>query len=93
MIPMLILAALLALPAAGASGHASAVVSGNGKIAFANGASELDVINPDGSGQRRLAGCVVANCVIGGYAWSPNGKYVAFLRGVDTKMWLYVVDA
>jgi Tol biopolymer transport system component len=73
----------------------------NGKIAFVDRTNALEVINPNGSALRRLARCPVAitSCVIGGYAWSPNGKQLAFLRGhaggaiTANDLSLYVINA
>jgi len=81
--------------AADAGGRSSAVGHRNGAIAFANGASELDVINPDGSGQRGLSRC---ECFIFAYAWAPSGRHLAYLGAPAVtsgpyKAWLYVVDS
>jgi WD40 repeat protein len=52
----------------------------------------LGLVRPDGSGLRRLIYC---GC--GWFAWSPNGKQLAFLNGYPgptaSKIWLYVVNA
>jgi Tol biopolymer transport system component len=92
----LFLAAPVALSVADAGGRSAVVGHKDGKIAFSNGGSELDAINSDGSGRRALVRCT-ANCLIGGYAWSPRGAQLAFLRGSyaggPPKMWLYVVKA
>jgi Tol biopolymer transport system component len=55
----------------------------NGKIAFITGPGpRLDVINPDGTGQKHLtAPCLGSDCLIEGYAWSPHGTRMAFLQG------------
>ena len=49
----------------------------------------LKVIGPDGSGLRTLTGsggptrkpCVFESCIIAAYAWSPDGRRLAFIRG------------
>jgi Tol biopolymer transport system component len=61
----------------------------NGKIAFVsyNGAPTINVINPDGSGFRRvLPRCFRPGkgCEITGLSWSPGGRKLAFLRGFNT---------
>jgi Tol biopolymer transport system component len=70
----------------GQHGSVAARPIANGKIAYAsrNGARNLFnlyAVNPDGSGRRILARCMSSTCEIGGYAWSPGGKRLAFLRG------------
>jgi Tol biopolymer transport system component len=76
----------------------------NGKIAFFTGQHDphLDVINPDGSGQKHLTalcpGPMHPGCLIEGYAWSPHGTRLAFLQGHPrptghTTMSLFVVNA
>jgi len=72
----------------------------NGKIAFVDRMDNLDVLNPNGSGLRRLARCpaTITSCGITGYAWSPNGKQLAFLRGymggpTPNNLSLYVINA
>jgi Tol biopolymer transport system component len=56
----------------------------------------LGVVRPDGSGLRRLVHC---DCGLAGFAWSPNGKQLAFMGGhlggalTRSKLWLYVVNA
>jgi Tol biopolymer transport system component len=58
----------------------------------------LGVVRPDGSGLRRLTDCP-GRCGLAGFAWSPNGKQLAFFGGhlggalTDSKLWLYVVNA
>jgi Tol biopolymer transport system component len=74
----------------------------NGKIAFFTGQDDphLDVINPDGTGQRHLTALCPGPvyCLILGYAWSPNGTRLAFLQGQPSPtghntMSLFVVNA
>jgi Tol biopolymer transport system component len=76
----------------------------NGKIAFFVGPGDprLDVINPDGTGQKRLTlpcpGRMHPSCDIGGYAWSPNGTRLAFVQGIPgpngpSPMSLFVINA
>jgi Tol biopolymer transport system component len=59
----------------------------NGKIAFVGGFADgsLDVINPDGSGLRRLVRCKTRGCMIIDAVWSPDGRRIAFLRGMPTR--------
>jgi Tol biopolymer transport system component len=81
--------------------QAAAAAPRNGKIAFVDRTETLDVVNPNGAGRRRLVHCPVAItiCEITGYAWAPNGKRLAFLRGhagsADTvsDLSLYVINA
>jgi hypothetical protein len=51
-------------------------------IAFVDRTEALDVVNPNGA-RRRVVHCpaAITSCEITGYAWSPNGKRLAFLRG------------
>jgi Tol biopolymer transport system component len=79
----------------------------NGKIAFSVsndgayrnvGGYRLDVINPDGTGQKHLTALCPADCRIEGIAWSPHGTRLAFLQGesnpwLHTTMSLFVVNA
>jgi Tol biopolymer transport system component len=89
------------VPGLVAPGRAQAARPKNGKIAFVDRTNTLVVTNADGSGRRRLARCqtTITSCVIGGYAWSPNGKQLAFLRGhmggaiTASNFSLYVVKA
>jgi Tol biopolymer transport system component len=58
----------------------------NGRIAFLTMAGEdqlIASINPDGSGRKILARCTkdTGRCTFGRYAWSPDGKRFAYLRG------------
>jgi Tol biopolymer transport system component len=100
-------AALALLACASAAGaardirHGSAVARPivNGKLAYAGSGGgrhpfNLFAVNPDGSSRRIMARCRSSNCQIGGYAWSPNGKRLAFLRGVlGRSLSLFVVRA
>jgi Tol biopolymer transport system component len=62
----------------------------NGKLAYSTRGGvwntvRLYAVDQDGSGGRILARCARSaspDCRIGGYAWSPGGKRIAFLRGV-----------
>ncbi len=80
--------------AAGASLHRMS----NGKIAFLSGFGDrsLDVINPDGSGLRRLTRCMTRGCEVSDAVWSPDGRHIAFLRG-GTSLYrdesVYLIDA
>jgi len=70
------------------SGIGAARTVHNGKIALLTD-SYLEVVNPDGSGVRRLTGsglsggkaCSYPACVIAADAWSPDGTRLAFVRG------------
>jgi Tol biopolymer transport system component len=69
------------------------------RIAFFDG-RDLKLSRADGSGVRRLATCgATPICAIVQYAWSPNGRRIAFLRGnLDVgdgtgKLSLFVVNA
>jgi Tol biopolymer transport system component len=89
------------VPALAAPLRADTVRPKNGKIAFVDRTNTLVVTKANGSGRRRLARCptTITNCVIAGYAWSPNGKQLAFLRGhsesafTDGNLSLYVVNS
>ena len=81
----------------------------NGQIAYQieGGKRGLKFVNPDGSGLRYATGYVcrasVAHCNDfdgpGGFAWSPDGKQLAYLAGQDTadgspdELTLYLVGA
>jgi WD40-like Beta Propeller Repeat len=76
----------------------------NGKIAFFAGPDGpgLDVINPDGTGRKRLTlpcpGPILPPCFIKAYAWSPHGTRMAFVQGYPNRdrhntMSLFVVNA
>ena len=80
----------------------------NGKIAFSDAPasdeppalpSDLYVIDPDGTKRQRLSQCRDRNCVVRAFAWSPNGRRLAFLRGTmggvssAPDLALYIVDA
>jgi Tol biopolymer transport system component len=74
------------------------IATHNGKIAFISGWS-LEFANPDGSGVRHV-GAVPHQCDVPGYsrgvgcfAWSPNGKQLAYLAGGSHKLTLYLVSA
>lgn len=61
----------------------------------------LAVVNPDGSGLRRLTDCPgrAGDCWFVWYGWSPDGKRLAFLAGhvgvavTASNLFLYVVNA
>ena len=64
-------------------GSANPALTHSGKIAFADlraGYESLDVININGTGLGRLAGCAAPGCFFAGYRWSPDGRQMAFLR-------------
>jgi Tol biopolymer transport system component len=79
--------------------RAEAVRPKNGKIAFVDRTNALVAVNANGSRLRRLVRCpaAITDCGIGGYAWSPNGKQLAFMRGrlgiVVSDLSLYVINA
>jgi Tol biopolymer transport system component len=65
---------------------------GNGLIAFTRGGPDagLYVVNPDGSGTRRLT----AEASNTDATWSPDGSSIAFVRGfVDVPAGIYVMNA
>jgi Tol biopolymer transport system component len=82
---MALVSGLLAAPIAASSSGPKK----NGSIAFlrARGGSwpvfRIDTIKPDGSGLRTLARCAKdeRSCSFSLYAWSPDGKRFAYLRG------------
>jgi Tol biopolymer transport system component len=94
-------ALLACVSAAGAAretgpGTVGASLIANGKLAYSSSGrpANLYAVNPDGSGRRILARCRKIECQIGGYAWSPNGRRLAFLRGVrGGNLSLFVVRA
>jgi len=73
----------LPVPVIAAPLRADTVRPKNGKTAFVDRTNTLVVTNANDSGRRRLARCpaTITSCVISGYAWSPNGKQLALLRG------------
>src|SRR6266705_2418504 len=60
-------------------GAAASLQVKNGKIAFRDQNGSLKVINPDGSGTRTLTRS--GTKTITAFAWAPNGRHIAFLRG------------
>jgi Tol biopolymer transport system component len=71
----------------------------NGKIAFIGFTDgSLDVLNPDGSGLRRLARCKTIRCGISNAVWSPHGARLAFFQGYQnpngpSSVSLFVINA
>ena len=91
----------LPVPVIAAPLRADTVRPKNGKIAFVDRTNTLEAVNANGSRPGRLARCptAITSCVIAGYAWSPNGKQLAFLRGhiggaiTASNLSLYVVNS
>jgi Tol biopolymer transport system component len=106
---VLVAVAAIGLASGGARSSSSAAGVRNGKIAFSESEivgphgtgppSTLYVINPDGSGRRRLTGCGERLCALRTFSWSPDGRRLAFLRGPlgafeqPTELTLHVIDA
>ena len=66
------------------------------KLAYVSASRlELDVVNADGSGRKRLTRCQSASvCRIGELAWSPGAGRIAFYRGLwHRNMSLFVINA
>jgi hypothetical protein len=82
-----------AVLAAGPVATGSAVAPGtNGPIAFVTGtgsASEIWIVNPDGSGLTRLTSNAVAD---ESPAWSPDGTRIAFVSARDGNEEIYVMN-
>ena len=91
-----------------ASSFVAARSISNGKIAFSEPSesgsfygipSNLYVIDPDGSNREQLSECTDRNCIVRAFAWSPNGRRLAFVRGsmgsitAGPDLSLYVIDA
>jgi TolB protein len=82
------------------------IASHNGKVVFVGGGGRrfsgryvLWFANPDGSGMRGIGG-VPESCVGAGrsggascFAWSPDGRQLAYLAGGSHKLTLYLVGA
>jgi Tol biopolymer transport system component len=100
--------AVTGAPSDAARGAASATTISNGKIAFSEAVasgglfrfpSDLFVIDPDGSNRQRLSHCTVQNCMVRAFAWSPDGRRLAFVRGAAgggqslPNLSLYVIGA
>jgi Tol biopolymer transport system component len=72
----------------------------NGLLVVLDDTNALAVVNPDGSRQRRLTTCpgVVGDCDFRWYAWSPDGRRLAFLAGhsggalTASNLFLYVIN-
>jgi Tol biopolymer transport system component len=85
-------------PHRGSTPAGAGIAAKNGQIAFVNGRS-LEIANPDGSGLRDV-GAVPDGCDGTVYdrgavcfAWSPNGKQLAYLAGGSHKLTLYLLGA
>jgi Tol biopolymer transport system component len=79
----------------------------NGKVAFSDTgpsspfglAADLFLIEPDGSNRQRLTECTTRNCIVRAFAWSPDGRRLAFTRGSmggprsRADLSLYVIEA
>lgn len=86
------------------SAPASQVAHANGVLAIVDQSpldrNTLAVVNPDGSGFRRLTECPGGpDCSFVWYEWSPDGKQLAFLAGnmggavSSSNLFLYVITA
>jgi Tol biopolymer transport system component len=95
-------------PSDAAETAASRIPVRNGKLAFSEAGpnsglfgfpSDLFTIDPDGSNRQRLSHCTAQNCMMRAFAWSPDGRRLAFVRGRGggsgslPDLSLYVVDA
>ncbi|MDT7603828.1 MAG: hypothetical protein QOF61_1825 [Acidobacteriota bacterium] len=71
-----------------------AAASSRGTIAYVRGATEIRLIEPDGTGDRRLWTPPVVHKELGihGVAWRPDGKELAFSSSHDAAVSLYDAD-
>ena len=106
---LVVLASIIGLASAGAESSASAGAVRNGKIAFSEPGvagpygtgppSDLYVVDPDGANRKLLSACGARLCFLRTFAWSPDGRRLAFLRGpiggfaLPTDLTLHLIDA
>jgi Tol biopolymer transport system component len=99
------LSALLALVVVSAvavilpSPSEAAPAVGNGEIAYSQG-TQVFMVSPSGGSETSVVGGCFGCYVTGGYAWSPNGRKLAFVGGQSygglrkpPKIGLYVASA
>jgi Tol biopolymer transport system component len=81
-------ALLLTLPV-GAAATRSSAKEHTGTIAFLRDGQGLNVIRADGTGLTRLT---PPGMSVWSYAWSPNGRSIAFIDGEQNSLWLVRPD-